>query len=58
MVLVFSSAKKGPVSIAPLPEKDTERLIYDRLDIEKIRRLIGEDKLSDREAMYYRKIKN
>ena len=56
MVLVFSSAEKGPVSVAPLSEKDTERLIYDRVDIDKIRKLIGEDKLSDREAMYYRYI--
>ena len=56
MVSTFSAARERRISRVPLREKDTERLIYDNVNVERLRKLIAEDKLSDREAMYYRKI--
>ncbi|UCG35621.1 MAG: hypothetical protein JSW17_02160 [Candidatus Omnitrophota bacterium] len=56
MSLTFSTARERRISRLPSREKDTERLIYDNVNLERLRKLIAEDKLSDREAMYYRYI--
>jgi hypothetical protein len=66
MLVIFSSnierttSKKSPniERIVPqrLPDKKEPVIIFERVNINRIKKLIDEEKLSDKEALFYKKI--
>ena len=56
MLIVFSSNLER-AAIQPMVKEKIEKVIYKKIDIEKIKELIERGKLSDKEALFYKIIK-
>ena len=57
---VFSTNIERP-SISRLPldqQREGDKIIFEKVDTNRLRKMIAEDKLSDKEAMYYRVMVN
>ena len=54
MIVVFSSNVERAVIQPPAVKEEPGKRIYEKIDTSRIEELIGQDRLSDKEAMYYR----
>ena len=60
MIGVFSTNIKQP-SISRLPidqQREGDKIIFEKVNVDRLRKMIAEDKLSGKEAMYYRVMDN
>ena len=56
MVGVFSTnIEKVPISRLPLDQREEgDKIIFEKVNVARLKKMIEENKLSDKEAMYYR----